>query len=67
MSDRSLGKIVARRAKKELPSFMVDNPEQRDLPPLLNDSTILEVKESFNEQSFINDVNEIIKIGQSRR
>ena len=46
---------------------MVDNPEQRDLPPLLNDSTILEVKESFNEQSFINDVNEIIKIGQSRR
>ena len=58
-------KATNKRPKKELPSFLDSNAAMaKGLPPLLNESTIAEIRENpGDDQSFVQDANLILNNG----
>ena len=61
MSDETFEKATAKRSVNDLPSFTHPNAAPVTSPlPCLQDSTILQINESHDEPSFINDTQAIL-------
>ena len=69
LSPEEESKATKKRPKKELPSFLDSNAAlTKGLPPLLNESTIAEIRENpGDDQSFIQDANLILNNGVDKQ